>query len=216
MFSEIAGNYDRLNGLLSLNRHRTWRSIAVASLGLQPGDKALDVCCGTGDFSAELLKAVCSSGLVLGVDFAAPMLEIARRKTGSPYALGDACALALQSERFDAAAVGWGIRNVPDIDLAHREIVRTLKKGGRFVSLDMALPEKGPIRILSRFLFRIGSPLLGTLFGSKTAYQYLPESTERFWSREQLAESMRRAGLKHVSYRNFMFGNICMHWGIKE
>jgi len=216
MFSEIAGNYDRLNSLLSLNLHRRWRAAAVASLKLGPGDRALDVCCGTGDFAAELMKRVGKDGLVVGIDFALPMLEIARRKTDAPYSLGDACALAIRSEQFDAATVGWGIRNVPDIDLAHREIVRTLKKGGRFVSLDMALPENGLIRFVSRLVFRICSPLLGTLFGSRSAYQYLPESTERFWSREELAASMRKAGLTRVRFRNFMFGNICMHWGIKE
>lgn len=216
IFIEIAGNYDHLNGLLSFNRHRRWRSHAVRALKLRPGDKALDVCCGTGDFADELLKAVGGDGLVLGIDFAPPMLALAQKKTGSPYALGDACALAVRTEVFDAATVGWGIRNVPDIDQAHREIVRTLKKGGRFVSLDMAQPTKGPIRFVSRFVFRICAPLLGTLFGSKSAYQYLPESTERFWSREQLAESMRKAGLKDVRTKDFMFGNICMHWGIKE
>lgn len=216
MFSEIAGKYDRLNGLLSLSLHRRWRAVAAASLGLKTGDRALDVCCGTGDFAAELAKRVGPEGLVVGVDFAQPMLEIAARKTRTPYALGDACALAVRSETFDAATVGWGVRNVPDIDLAHKEIVRTLKKGGRFVSLDMAVPENRLIRAVSRLVFRICSPLLGTLFGYRSAYQYLPESTERFWSREQLAESMRKAGLTRVQYKDFMFGNICMHWGIKE
>jgi demethylmenaquinone methyltransferase/2-methoxy-6-polyprenyl-1,4-benzoquinol methylase len=216
IFSDIARNYDRLNGLLSFNMHRRWRAIAVSSLKLNPGDKAVDICCGTGDFAVELLRAAGKDGLVLGIDFAKPMLEVAARKTNSPYALGDACALAVQDGLFDAATVGWGIRNVPDIDQAHREIARILKKGGRFVSLDMAVPEKGPIRFVSRLVFRICSPLLGTLFGSKSAYQYLPESTERFWSREQLAESMRKAGLTQVRTRDFMFGNICMHWGIKE
>lgn len=216
MFSEIAGNYDRLNGLLSFNLHRKWRAIAVRSLNLKPGDRVLDICCGTGDFITKLRKAVGIEGLAVGIDFARPMLEIAQTKSDSPFALGDACALAVQSNQFDAATVGWGIRNVPDIDQAHREIVRTLKKGGRFVSLDMALPTKGPIRVVSRQVFRICAPLLGTLFGSKSAYQYLPESTERFWSREELAESMRKAGLKDVRTKDFMFGNICMHWGIKE
>lgn len=216
MFSEIAGNYDRLNGFLSLNLHRRWRAAAVDSLGLTGGDRALDVCCGTGDFSMELRKRVGNDGLVVGIDFAQPMLQIARRKAEAGFALGDACALAVQSGQFDAATVGWGIRNVPDIDLAHREIVRTLKKGGRFVSLDMAIPENSLIRLVSRLAFRICSPLLGTLFGYKSAYQYLPESTERFWSREQLADSMRRAGLTQVTIRNFMFGNICMHFGIKQ
>lgn len=216
MFSDIARNYDRLNGLLSFNLHRRWRSLAVAALGLKPGDKALDICCGTGDFASELLPAVGKDGLVLGIDFAKPMLEIASGKTHSPYALGDACALAIREGQFDAATVGWGIRNVPDIDLAHREIARVLKQGGRFVSLDMAVPVKGLIRFVSRLVFRISSPLLGTLFGSKGAYQYLPESTERFWSREQLAESMRKAGFVQVRTKDFMFGNICMHWGIKE
>jgi demethylmenaquinone methyltransferase / 2-methoxy-6-polyprenyl-1,4-benzoquinol methylase len=129
--------------------------------------------------------------------------------------VGDACCLPVASGAFDAVSVGWGIRNVPDIDAAHREVFRVLKPGGRFVSLDMARPRNAPMRAFSSFLFQKLVPRLGALFGKTEAYTYLPESTERFKSREDLAESMRAAGFTDVAHRDFMFGNICLHRGSK-
>jgi demethylmenaquinone methyltransferase/2-methoxy-6-polyprenyl-1,4-benzoquinol methylase len=215
MFSEIADTYDRLNGILSLRGHHRWRTLAVQALDLKPSDKALDVCSGTGDFALALQKAISDKGLVVGIDFCGPMLDIAAQKGLKNLGMGDACNLPIQDEVFDAVTVGWGIRNVPDIDQAHREIARVLKPGGRFVSLDMARPRNAFIGTVSRMLFRLGSPLLGTIFSKKSAYQYLPLSTERFWSREELADSMARVGFVRVRTKDFMFGNICMHWGVK-
>jgi demethylmenaquinone methyltransferase/2-methoxy-6-polyprenyl-1,4-benzoquinol methylase len=108
--------------------------------------------------------------------------------------------------------VGWGIRNVPDIDLAHREIARVLKPGGRFVSLDMAIPKNPVVRGISQVVSSTLLPLLG---GDREAYRYLPESARRFKSREDLAQSMEQAGFKNVRYRDYAFGNVCMHWGVR-
>jgi ubiquinone/menaquinone biosynthesis C-methylase UbiE len=104
---------------------------------------------------------------------------------------------------------------VPNIDAAHLEIARVLRPGGRFVSIDMAMPQFAPMRTLSRFLFKSVVPRLGAWVGAKTAYTYLPESTERFWSREQLADSMTRAGFTEIATQDRMFGNICIHYGRK-
>ncbi len=217
MFAEIAPSYDALNSVMSFRLHKRWRAAAVAQLNLKPGQSALDVCCGTGDFMMPLREAVGPAGFVAGVDFCLPMLQVVGKKVERPaISLGDACNLPYQSGIFDAASVGWGIRNVPDIDQAHREIVRALKPGGRFVSLDMAQPRNPVLRAVSRFMFQSLVPLLGSLLGKTKAYTYLPKSTERFKSREDLAASMREAGLVQVGYRDFMFGNICMHWGTKE
>lgn len=215
MFAEIAPCYDRLNAWISLRLHRSWRRTAVQMLNLAPGERALDVCTGTGDFLPILRQAVSDKGVVGGLDFCRPMIDRARAKSDIPLMLGDACALPVQSETFDAVTVGWGIRNVPDIDLAHREIARVLRPGGRFVSLDMARPRNPLIRTISELLFRSLVPFLGRSFGNANAYTYLPKSTERFWSREELSSSMQRAGFNDVRTKDIFCGNLCIHYGRK-
>jgi demethylmenaquinone methyltransferase / 2-methoxy-6-polyprenyl-1,4-benzoquinol methylase len=214
LFSEIAPRYDLMNSLMSFSLHRRWRAFAVSLLDLKERECALDVCCGTGDFLSPLRKAIGSSGRLIGIDFCRPMLERAKGK-GGELTLGDACRLPVRSESFHAVTVGWGIRNVPDIDLAHREIARVLKPGGRFVSLDMAQPTNAVIRTASTMAFRTVVPALGALLGNRSAYTYLPKSTERFWSREELAASMKRAGFEAVVWRSLFLGNICVHYGRK-
>lgn len=216
MFADIAPSYDLLNSLMSLRLHRRWRAFAVASLNLKPGESALDLCCGTGDFLIPLRKAVSANGLLVGSDFCLPMLDRARAKDPAPLSLGDACQLPFASDSFDAVTVGWGIRNVPDIDRAHQEIFRVLKPGGRFVSLDMARPKGRVIRGFSEWTFNKVIPKLGAIFGKTQAYTYLPQSTQRFMSREQLRDSMAQAGFAHVTWRDLFFGNICMHLGEKR
>lgn len=217
MFAEIAPTYDLLNSVMSLRLHHRWRRYAVSRLDLKRGQRVLDVCCGTGDFMRPLRRAVGPEGLVAGLDFCLPMLERARSKAApGPLGLGDACRLPILDGALDAASVGWGIRNVPDIDAAHRELARVLKPGGRFVSLDMATPRGAGMRWISNLLFRKGVPLVGRLFGQRQAYTYLPESTQRFATREDLAESMRRAGFEDVRTRDLFFGNLCVHWGTKR
>lgn len=215
MFADIAPSYDRLNGLISLSLHRKWRTIAVQMLELHPGDTALDICCGTGDFMIPLRQAVTSKGRVFGSDFCEPMLQGAVAKGLQELSLGDACNLPFASECCDAVTVGWGIRNVPNADEAHFEIVRVLKPGGRFVSVDMARPHGLLLRAISGVLFNSIVPLLGTLFGKTDAYRYLPQSTQRFKTREQLDDSMMRAGFVNVTHRDLMMGNICIHYGRK-
>lgn len=215
MFAEIAPTYDFLNGLMSLSRHRRWRSIAVSMLELTPGERALDLCSGTGDFLPPLRKAVGEAGFLVGSDFCLPMLDLARAKDGAPLSLGDACQLPFANGSFDAVTVGWGIRNVPDADLAHKEAWRVLKSGGRFVSLDMALPRNRLVRGISRWICGTALPRLGALFGKTKAYTYLPKSTERFMSREELRASMERAGFRDVIWQDMFMGNICIHRGVK-
>ncbi len=217
MFAGIARGYDRMNGLMSFGLHHRWRGFAVSRLALREGDRALDVCCGTGDFMIPLRGAVGSSGRVFGVDFCLPMLEGAQEKLGaSALALGDACRLPVASGAFDAVSVGWGLRNVPNLDAALTEAARVLKPRGRFVSLDMARPRNPLVRWTAEFALRRALPFLGKLLRlSDEAYAYLPESTLRFASRETLAAAMERAGFVDVAYRDLMLGNLCVHWGRK-
>jgi demethylmenaquinone methyltransferase/2-methoxy-6-polyprenyl-1,4-benzoquinol methylase len=216
MFAQIAPRYDLLNSLLSLWGHHRWRKAAVAKLQLDKGESALDVCCGTGDFMVPLREAVGGSGTVVGADFCGPMLELAHRKLPKEaLALGDACRLPFAADRFDAVSVGWGIRNVPNIDEAHSEIFRVLRPGGRFVSADMAIPRTRVAQWASCFVRQWVIPTLGSVFGQREAYTYLPKSTETFMSREELAESMSRSGFVEIGWSDFMMGNVCIHWGKK-
>lgn len=216
MFAEIAPTYDLLNSLISFRLHHRWRAYAVRQLRLQRGQKALDVCCGTGDFMLPLKKHVGESGHVFGIDFCLPMLQMAKRKAvPGEVGLGDACVLPVRSETFEAVSVGWGIRNVPDIDQAHRELFRSLKPGGRFVSLDMARPRNKIMRRLSEWVFNSFVPWLGSLFGKTKAYTYLPKSTQKFMSRDELKQSMEQAGFTEVGYKDMFFGNVCVHWGTR-
>jgi demethylmenaquinone methyltransferase/2-methoxy-6-polyprenyl-1,4-benzoquinol methylase len=215
MFSEIAPSYDLLNSLMTMRLHRRWRRLAVAALELAEGQDALDVCCGTGDFMIPLRRAVGGAGRVVGVDFCAPMVQIARRKLGSESSLlvGDACSMPFASDSFDAVTVGWGLRNVPDLALALKEIRRVLRPGGKFVTLDMARPMNRWVGRVSEVAFHRAVPALGRLFGKGTAYKYLPKSAERFVSREQMSTAMNEAGFVEVRHRDFGAGNVCMHWG---
>lgn len=162
-----------------------------------------------------LLNTVGENGLVAGIDFCLPMLQKAQGKQHPLVGLGDACQLPIQSSQFEGVSVGWGIRNVPDIDGAHRELFRILKPGGRFVSLDMARPRNPLIRIPSEFVCGSVLPRLGALFGKTSAYTYLPKSTQTFKSRKELTVSMRGAGFIDTGFKDLFFGNICVHWGRK-
>jgi demethylmenaquinone methyltransferase/2-methoxy-6-polyprenyl-1,4-benzoquinol methylase len=216
MFADIAPTYDLCNSMMSFRLHHRWRAYAVSLLNLSEGAVVADICCGTGDFFKPIRKAIGQAGRLLGVDFCAPMLEIAGAKDSlAGRALGDACRLPMQSGSVDAVTVGWGIRNVPDIDAAHREIQRILKPGGGFVSIDMAVPQNGLVRAMSNVMTLKMLPRLGSLFGKREAYTYLPKSTQTFRSREELKQSMESAGLSNVQYRDLFFGNICVHSGVK-
>ena len=215
MFAEIAPTYDFCNSVMSLSFHGRWRAFAAARLRLKPGGKALDVCSGTGDFLKPLRHLVGAEGTVIGADFCLPMLIRASDKKADALLLSDAGRLPVASGVFDAVSVGWGIRNVPDIDLSHREIARVLRSGGRFVSLDMAKPRNRLVRAVSTAVTNTALPLLGTLFGKRKAYVYLPKSTAGFMGRLELAESMRNAGFVDVGFHDMFFGNICVHWGRK-
>ncbi|MEJ5171449.1 MAG: ubiquinone/menaquinone biosynthesis methyltransferase [Fimbriimonadales bacterium] len=215
LFASIAPRYDLMNTVMSLARHRRWRSEAVARLGLRGGETVLDVCCGTGDFMVPLRQAVGDAGRVLGADFCPPMLERARAKGLSNLAVADACRLPYRDASFDAATVGWGLRNVPDLAAALAEIVRVLKPGGRFVSVDTAQPRSALGRWVSAVAFHRLVPWLGALLGHGREYAYLPQSTERFLSPEALAEEFRRAGLRDVWVERRMLGHVALVGGAK-
>ena len=216
LFSRIATNYDLANRVLSFNRDKQWRELAVSKLNLSPNASVLDLCCGTGDFFPALRAKVGDRGEIVGIDFCEPMIARASAKDeNSILIVGDACELPFEDKRFDAISTGWGMRNVRDIDKAHVEAFRVLKPGGRFVSIDCAEPKSRITRILTGMGRTAVTSILGMSLKSKEDYKYLNESTKRFKTRQELAQIMEAAGFTDVNYQDLMLGNICIHWGTK-
>jgi demethylmenaquinone methyltransferase/2-methoxy-6-polyprenyl-1,4-benzoquinol methylase len=221
MFSGIARRYDLLNSVLSFNRHRAWRRCAVKLAGLRQGDSALDVCSGTGDFAIALAAAVGSEGFVAGSDFCRPMLAAGRSKTetarGAPVSLlvADTLALPHGSGKFDCVTVGFGIRNVANVERAFEEMTRVTRVGGRVICLEFNRPRNpiwGPIVMFyeGRIL-----PVIGGLLSRSVAYTYLQKSIKAFHSREELTEIMERMGLRDIRVIDLNFGSVCIHIGTK-
>ena len=141
MFDRISPSYDRMNLLMSMGRDGRWRRLGVRAARVQPGDAALDVCCGTGDFAVELRRAVGPSGRVVGLDFSPQMLEMARRKCSAvEWLQGDALELPFADGEFAAACVGFGVRNLSDHGRGFAEMARVVRPGGRVVCLEMSTP----------------------------------------------------------------------------
>jgi demethylmenaquinone methyltransferase/2-methoxy-6-polyprenyl-1,4-benzoquinol methylase len=221
MFAGIAPRYDLLNTLLSFNQHKAWRRLAVRLARVQPGDRCLDVCTGTGDFAIDLARVVGPQGYVVGADFCEPMLRSGLPKTehapGGPITLMAANAeqLPYPSDRFHAATVGFGIRNVAHIDRAVSEMARVVQPGGRVVILEFNRPRDRWYRpLVDLYLFHI-LPRIGGLLSRRDAYTYLPESMKQFISREALTATMERAGLRDIQVRDLNFGTVCIHMGTK-
>src|SRR2546426_4136499 len=205
MFTAIAPRYDFLNHLLSFNVDRSWRRTAVARLGWEakPDGTYLDLCAGTLDLAAELARREGFSGRVIGADFAVPMLEQGRGKSPRtvPVAAG-ALALPFPAARFDGALVGFGVRNLADLDRGLREMARVLKPGARFVILEFATPRFAPLRAIYLFYFRRILPAIGRLMSKhRDAYTYLPESVLAFPEPEALSQRLPPPGVSPAGVR---------------
>jgi demethylmenaquinone methyltransferase/2-methoxy-6-polyprenyl-1,4-benzoquinol methylase len=219
IFSEIAPRYDLLNHLLSLNIDRLWRRRAIRALAWdrEPNAVYVDLCAGTLDVGAELANQPGFSGVVVGADFAEPMLRAGRRKAPSsslvPLA-ADALALPIADGRAAGAIVAFGVRNLADLEAGLREARRLLRPGGRLVILEFSTPSAPVVRALYHLYFRRILPLVGRLVsGHRTAYRYLPESVANFPSPQQLARRLEQAGFRNVQWRSLTFGIAALHWG---
>ena len=220
MFAGIAHRYDLLNSILSFSRHKSWRRYAVKLAGLQPGDSALDVCTGTGDFALDLAREVGSNGKVVGSDFCRPMVELGRKKAaqnglGIDFMVADALRLPYRSNMFDCVTVGFGIRNVADTLQAFAEMARVAVPGGRVVCLEFNQPKNPLLRVPVAFYETRILPKIGALISRSEAYTYLPKSILAFHSREELKQIMESVGLRDVRMLDLNLGAVCIHIGVK-
>lgn len=218
MFTAIAPRYDFLNHLLSLNIDRRWRRLAIQRLCWEesPTGLYLDLCAGTLDLAVQLARTPGFLGRVVGADFVIPMLEIGRRKIPAIHSVGaDALRLPFPRGYFDGCIVGFGIRNLADVDAGLREIARVVKPGGRLVVLEFSTPTAWPIRSLYMLYFRHVLPLIGRLVSKHmTAYSYLPDSVEQFPGNQSFKLQMETNGFDEVCAQRLTFGVASLHWGV--
>jgi demethylmenaquinone methyltransferase/2-methoxy-6-polyprenyl-1,4-benzoquinol methylase len=221
IFSEIAPRYDLLNHVLSLNVDRAWRRRAIAALGWdrRPEGRYLDLCAGTLDVGAQLTRAAGFRGLVIGADFAEPMLRAGAGKAARDRlapVTADAVELPLADASLDGAIVAFGIRNVADLDAALREVCRVLRPGARFVILEFSTPRAAIVRAGYHAYFHHVLPRVGRLVsGHPTAYAYLPRSVAHFPTEEALAERLRAAGFSRVEWTSQTLGIAAIHVGTR-
>jgi demethylmenaquinone methyltransferase / 2-methoxy-6-polyprenyl-1,4-benzoquinol methylase len=220
MFGRIAPSYDLLNRLLSLGLDQSWRHFATKQTGLRPGDKALDIACGTGDLAIELAKRTGVMGRVVGLDIAHEMIVLGKAKMRRRHQRtidlheGDAMALPYRDGVFRAVTMAFGGRNVPDLEGSFREMARVLSSSGKVVFLELNRPRAWGFRQVFDWYFHTFSPLVGGLIsGDRAAYEYLPRSVDSFEAVEDIAVIMERAGLTRVEVHRLMFGVAVVHVG---
>jgi demethylmenaquinone methyltransferase/2-methoxy-6-polyprenyl-1,4-benzoquinol methylase len=210
MFDRIAPVYDAMNRLMTAGLDLRWRRLAAAAV-VRPGDRVLDAACGTGDFALADLRA--GAGEVVGIDFAPRMLDRARRKsTEVEWIQADMLALPFPDESFDAATVGFGVRNLAELERGLRELRRVLRPGGRVAVLEITRP-RGPLRPFFSVWFERVVPLAGKLLPGGRAYGYLPASVRRFPPAEELAELLEHAGFEGVRFRLLAGSIVALHTG---
>jgi demethylmenaquinone methyltransferase / 2-methoxy-6-polyprenyl-1,4-benzoquinol methylase len=214
MFDRIARVYDLMNSVMTAGLHHRWRERAADLAAVGPGDRALDVACGTGDLAIELARRVGPSGTVVGSDFSEPMLERARAKSGTvTWEWGNALDLPYPDDGFDAATVGFGARNFSDLDRGLAEMARVVRPGGRVVVLEITVPRKPPLSTFFSVWFDRIVPALGRIAGDPDAYAYLPSSVKRFPDPAALGARMHAVGLDDVRWILTAGGIIALHAG---
>ncbi len=219
IFTAIAPTYDRINRIISFRFDQVWRRAAVARLGWErkPEGIFLDLCAGTLDFGATLARRPGFRGRIVGADFVRPMLEQGRDKSAAldPVA-ADALELPFPDHAFDGAMIGWGVRNLVDLDAGLAEAARVLKPEARLVILEMAVPQQRLLRTGFQFYFRRIMPRIGRWISKHTtAYSWLPESARVFPAPAELARRMKAQGFTEVDYKLFVGGVCAMHVGTK-
>ena len=220
IFTAIAPRYDLLNHLLSLNVDRRWRRLAVDRLGWErrPTGTYLDLCSGTMDLAAELANRPRFAGRVVGADFVQAMLILGAGKAARSVPVNaDALALPFGDAAFSGATVGFGVRNLMDLDAGLREAARVLEPGARFVILEFTTPRGQPMRGMYFAYFRHLLPMIGRFVSKhRDAYSWLPESVLAFPEPEELVARLELAGFSNVTYTLLLGGVCAIHVGTKK
>jgi demethylmenaquinone methyltransferase/2-methoxy-6-polyprenyl-1,4-benzoquinol methylase len=217
LFDAIAPRYDRINDLQSFGLHRLWKRRLIRLARLQPGERALDLCCGTGDITRQAAR---QGAQAIGLDFSAPMLQRAlQRSTSSScsYVRGDALRLPFPDQRFDVVTVGYGLRNLTRFDAALAEMRRVTRPRGRLLILDFGKPANAFWRALYFAYLKAVVPLYGQIFcGNAQAYAYILESLQHYPAQQGIAELMRQLGYAPVRIINLVGGVMSIHYGERQ
>ena len=219
MFATIARRYDLLNHLLSANIDKRWRRVVAERIDGRiklAGARILDVACGTGDLAATLFEVTRAE--VVATDFCRPMLDIAVEKIGNDVTLieSDALRLPFRDGSFDAVTIGFGLRNLSNLQTGLAELERVLRSGGWLAVLEFSRPANAAVRaVFGTYFTRILPVMGGIVSGSRSAYTYLPDSVKRFPDQRELLATMERAGFEEVSFENLTGGIAALHLGRK-
>jgi demethylmenaquinone methyltransferase/2-methoxy-6-polyprenyl-1,4-benzoquinol methylase len=223
VFENIAQKYDLMNSILSFRRHKAWRKFTMKKMNVTRNQSAIDVCCGTGDWTLSLAQEVGSMGQVVGLDFSQNMINVAeqkRKQAGYDQITlihGNAMELPSEVDTFDYATIGFALRNVPDIKQVLSEMMRVVKPGGMVVSLELSKPVWPPFRALYFFYFNQVLPLMGKMFANRyKQYSWLPESLKSFPDSKELANIFEEVGLVKVETYLLTGGIAALHIGYKS
>ncbi|MCH6269034.1 MULTISPECIES: demethylmenaquinone methyltransferase [Neobacillus] len=223
VFEKISDSYDKMNSVISFQQHIRWRKDTMKRMNVQPGSKALDVCCGTADWTIAMAEAVGPSGKVIGLDFSQNMLNVGKEKVRElglnqvELIHGNAMELPFPDNSFDYVTIGFGLRNVPDYLQVLKEMQRVVKPGGIGVCLETSQPTLIGYRQLFFFYFRFIMPLFGKMFAkSYQEYSWLQESARDFPGMRELARMFEQAGFQNVKYKPYSGGAAAVHIGHKK
>ncbi len=221
VFESIAPKYDLMNDVISFRRHKAWRKFAMKKMNVRRGESAIDLCCGTCDWTISLAEQ--SGGEVVGLDFSSNMLDVGREKIRQrgldkqiDLVQGNAMQLPFEDDRFDCATIGFALRNVPDLVKVLEEMRRVVKPGGQVVCLELSKPTWQPFKAVYYFYFQRLLPLVGKWVAKRyEQYKWLPESLVHFPDYRQLADIFRNVGLSDVQVWPLAGGVAALHIGIK-
>ncbi|WP_430785546.1 demethylmenaquinone methyltransferase [Virgibacillus flavescens] len=223
VFEKIYSNYDSMNSVISFQRHIVWRKDVMKRMQVAKNAKALDVCCGTGDWAISIANEVGPEGKVYGLDFSNNMLSVAKDKNNElklkqlEFIQGNAMELPFDDNSFDYVTIGFGLRNVPDYMNVLKEMYRVVKPGGKVVCLETSQPTLVGFRQLYYLYFRYIMPLFGRLIAkSYKEYAWLHESAKNFPDKKELYNMFLDAGFSHVRVKSYTGGVAAMHMGFKQ
>jgi demethylmenaquinone methyltransferase/2-methoxy-6-polyprenyl-1,4-benzoquinol methylase len=222
VFESIAHKYDLMNNVLSFRRHKAWRKFTMKQMNVQPGETAIDICCGTCDWTISIAEAS-KHGNIVGLDFSLNMLDVGRRKIAErgldkqiELVHGNAMELPFEDNSFDYATIGFGLRNVPDLTKVLQEMKRVVKPGGKVVCLELSKPTWQPFKAIYYFYFQNILPFIGKLVAKRyEQYKWLPQSLVDFPDYAQLADHYRKIGLVDVQAYPLTGGIAALHIGVK-